>query len=136
MKKALILLGLLAVATVAHADFSKPIRYTWVVASCTSWNEGASALVLANGNPNVMVLPTNNPNQPWIILKLVEEGSVYDPEDEPYSCEVAATVSDASARYTALDACRGPMILSVPDGRTVVVSLKECGGGKGRSVRH
>lgn len=136
MKKALILLAFLSFATTVQADFTNPIRYTWVVSSCETWNHAASAMILADGNPNVLVLPTGNPNQPWVILKLVEEGAVYDPEDEPYSCEVSQTVSDASARFALLDSCRSPIILSVPDGRAVVVSLKECGGGKGRAVGH
>lgn len=138
MKRPLILLVLLLFAVSLHADFAKPIRYTWVVTSCPTWNEAASAMVLANGNPNVMILPTGNRERPWVILKLVEQGAVYDPEDEPYSCEVSATVADASGRYAVVDACRGPMMLSVPDGRAVVISLKECGsgGGRGRAAGH
>jgi hypothetical protein len=138
MKKLLILLVLLVFAATLHADFAKPIRYTWVVTSCANWNEAASAMVLANGNPNVMILPTGNREHPWVILKLVEEGAVYDPEDEPYSCEVSATVTDASGRYAVVDSCRSPMMLSVPDGRAVVISLKECssGGGRGRAAGH
>jgi hypothetical protein len=136
MKKALILLAFLALTPAAHAELTKPIRYTWVVTSCETWNAAASALVLANGNPNVLVMPTGDSTRPWVILKLVEEGAVYDPEDEPYSCEVSATVAAASGRYAIVDSCHNPMLLSMPDGRAVVVSLKSCGEGKARAIRH
>jgi hypothetical protein len=138
MKRLVLVLALATLATTASADFTKPVRYTWIVTSCESWNHAASALVLADGNPNVMALPTGKAERPWVVLKLVEEGSIYLPEEEPYSCEVMQTVAEGSARFDSMDSCHAPMLLSVPDGRSVVISLKECGNGtnKSRAVRH
>jgi len=42
-------------------------------------------LVLANGQYNTIVLPTGNEERPWLILRRVEEGSIFVPETEPYS---------------------------------------------------
>jgi hypothetical protein len=115
------------VAAPAGAQIEKPIRWTWITTSCETWNCAAAALVLANGDKHVIVLPTGNDERPWLILKRVEEGSIYIPADEPYGCEVFANVTDAGSRFTAMDGCHGPMMLNVPDGRAVVLSLHECG---------
>ena len=137
MKRYLELLALAFLPLSVWADFTKPIRYTWVVTSCETWNHAASAMVLADGNPNVMVLPTGKAERPWIVLKLVEEGTIFAPDEEPYSCEVLQTVTEASSRFDSIDSCHGPIVMSMPDGRAVVISLKKCGdGGKSRAVRH
>lgn len=79
----------LSVATSVHGQSgTKPIRYTWIATSCTTWNCAAAALVIADGEPNVLVLPTSITDHPWIILRRVEEGSVYVPEDEPFGCGI------------------------------------------------
>lgn len=137
MKRTMLAAALLlyAAATV-DAQTEKPIRWTWIASSCETWNCAAAALVLANGDKNVIALPTGNEARPWLILKRVEEGSIYIPDDEPYGCEVFANVTDAGTRFTAMDTCHGPMMMNVPDGRAVVVSLYDCGeqSKKRRSV--
>jgi len=106
----------------------KPIRWTWIVTSCETWNCAAAALVLADGDKHTIVLPTGNDRRPWLVLKRVENGSVYIPEDEPYGCEVFTNVAEAGARFTAMNECHGPLILNVPDGNAVVISLHDCDG--------
>jgi hypothetical protein len=105
-----------------------------VVSSCETWNCAASALVMANGEPNVIVLPTNVPDLPWLILKRVEEGSLYIPETEAFGCDVYDAVADATNHYTAMETCRKGMVLTVPDGRSVVVALQKCDGARRRAV--
>lgn len=131
---AAVLLAMTVPASGEDTPTTKPIRYTWIATSCTTWNCAAAALVLANGDKHVIVLPTGREEQPWLILKRVEEGAVYIPDDEPYGCEVFDTVTDATSRFNAITACHGPMILNVPDGRAVVMSLNEC-AAKRRAVR-
>lgn len=116
-------------AVSAEAQVTKPIRYTWIATSCTNWNCAAAELVLADGSPNVIVLPTKDETHPWLVLRRVEEGSVFVPDEEPFACEMFDGVSEASARFIATDSCHAPMILNVPDGRAVVMSLKKCGEG-------
>ena len=119
-------------AAVAEAQMTKPIRYTWIATSCTNWNCAAAELVLADGSPNVIVLPTSNEDRPWLVLRRVEEGSIFIPDDEPFACEVFDGVSDATARYSAMDSCHGAIILNVPDGKAVVTSLQKCGSSTKR----
>jgi hypothetical protein len=119
-------------AVAAEAQITKPIRYTWIATSCETWNCAAAELVLADGSPHVMALPTKDEARPWLILRRVEEGSIFIPEDEPFTCEVFDGVSSATTRFSALDACHSPIILNVPDGRAVVMSLQKCGNGTAR----
>ena len=125
---------ILAASTFAE-DITNPIRYTWVVTSCSTWNCAASALILANGEPNVIAVPTTDEQAPWLVLRRVEEGSVFIPETEAFGCDVFGEVASASSHYLALDSCRNPMMLSVPDGGAVVISLRECAKGRRRAVR-
>ncbi len=110
----------------AGAQITKPIRYTWMVTSCPTWNCAAAELVLASGDKGVIVLPTGQQENPWVVLRRVEEGALEVDEKEPYACETFEAVSAASAQFSTIDACHGPMILNVPDGRALVVSLKNC----------
>ena len=110
----------------AAAQLTNPIRYTWIVTSCDSWTCAAGALVLAGGDKYVMALPTGQEERPWMILRRVEEGSVYIPEDEPFTCSVFDTVVDAASGLTSMDPCHAPLVFSVADGRTVVTSLQKC----------
>ena len=131
----LLLFAALAAPLASAEEITKPIRYTWIATSCEAWNCAAAALVLANGNKGVMVLPTNVDSRPWVILRRVEEGSIYIPEDEPFGCDVFSTVSQATSHFDSLEACRSAVIVNVPDGRAVVTSLNKCGTPKRRAVR-
>lgn len=124
----------IALSFEALGQITKPIRHTWIASSCETWNCAAAALVLADGDASVIVLPTGQSDRPWVIVRRVEEGSVFIPEDEPFACEVFDTVSDASARFSAMDSCHGPLILNVPDGRAVITSLQKCGAAKKQRV--
>ena len=122
---------------VTAQEATNPIHYTWIVSSCETWNCAASALVMANGEPNVLVMPTNVPELPWVILRRVEEGSLYIPETEAFGCDVYAQIADATSHYSAMEGCRKGMMLTVPDGRSVVVALRQCdGSGTRRRAVH
>jgi hypothetical protein len=125
---------LLAAASIQAEPTTNPIRYTWIATSCETWNCAASALVLANGDKYVIPMPTGNAARPWVILRRVEEGSIYVPENEPYACNVHENLTVASAAMAAIDSCHAPMILSVPDGRVVVTSLTNCEAGRRRAT--
>lgn len=133
MRRLPLAVALVIVATTAAAQqATNPIRYTWIVSSCEQWNCAAAALVMANGEPNVITLPTGRQDRPWLILRRVEEGSVFVPEDEPFVCDVFDSVTDAMTRFSTMDSCHGPIILNVPDGRAVIASLSQCGASPRR----
>jgi hypothetical protein len=138
MKRSMLVVVLVTLFTnnfVSAQELTSPIHYTWIVSSCENWNCAAAALIMANGEPNVIVLPTGVEESPWLVLRRVEEGSLFVPETEAFGCEVFEHVGDATTRYTAMDGCRKPLVLTVPDGRSVVVSLKDCNSLRRRAVR-
>lgn len=132
---AVVALALALPASGNDGPLTNPIRYTWIASSCANWNCAAAALVLANGDKHVIVLPTGREQEPWIVLKRVEEGSIYIPDDEPYHCETFTTVDSAASHFAAMDNCHAPLILSVPDGRTVITSLRKCDDSSSRKRR-
>lgn len=122
----------LAIAAVAEAQITKPVTYTWMVTSCETWNCAAAELVRAGGDKNVIILPTSRQDRPWLVLRRIEEGAIVLPENEPFTCEVFGSVTDASSRFTAMDSCHAPLILNVPDGKALVASLSKCDDAAGR----
>ena len=124
----------IAVSSAAQ-DTTKPIRYTWIVTSCERWNCAAAALVMAEGDPHVIALPTGREDRPWLVLRRVEEGSIFIPEDEPFTCEVFSNVALASSVFDAMDVCHAPLIMNVPDGRAVIASLSTCDDGQTKRRR-
>jgi hypothetical protein len=107
-------------------ETTKPIRYTWIVTSTTDWNEAMSVLAVSNGDSGVIVVPAGMNEKRWLILRRVEQGSIYIPEDEPFGCEVFKAISDATDRSAAMHSCHSPLVMSVPDGNAVVMSLRQC----------
>ena len=128
---------LLPAAAVSAQEFTEPIQYTWVTTSCETWDCAASAFVLAAGDRNVIVLPTGSEKRPWLILRRVEAGSVFIPEDEPFSCEVFTQMNLALTRYNELEHCKSPLLMNTLDGRAVVMSLASCEpAGRRRAAGH
>ena len=135
--KRVILVACVVLGSAVHAQQTNPVRYTWIATSCATWNCAASALVLANGDKYVIALPTGRDESPWLVLKRVEEGSIFIPPEEPYGCQTFANVTEATAAFTAMDSCHAPLMLNVSDGRAVVLSLNKCpqGTSKRRATR-
>jgi hypothetical protein len=128
---------LLSAAAASAQEFTEPIQYTWIATSCETWDCAASAFVLAAGDRNTIVLPTGSEKRPWLVLRRVEAGSVFIPEDEPFNCNVFQEMPDALTHYNGLDHCQSPMILNTLDGRVVVTSLAKCEpAGRRRSAAH
>jgi hypothetical protein len=136
MKRLLLLTSILFLAAAAAQaePVTNPITYTWIATSCETWNCAASAMIMANGDKYVITVPTGDEERPWLILRRVEEGSIFIPDDEPYACNVFETLTAASSHMSAMDTCHAPIILNVPDGRTLVTSLSNCSKSTKRRV--
>lgn len=127
MKPLILALAILLPTAVASAqEFTPPVEYTWIATSCENWDCAASAFVLSAGDRNVIVLPTRSEKRPWLVLRRVEAGSVFIPDDEPFGCEVFGQMNEALIRYNGLESCTAPLLLNTPDGRAVVMSLAKC----------
>ena len=131
-------LSLIALAPYADAQTSCPciaLSHTWLATPCESWNCAASALVLANGDPSVMAMPTNSDRYKWVILKRVVTGSVAVSPDAPMLVEQFSSMTEGSARFMALDQNVRPLLVTATDGNTLVIFLRE-GEKRGRAVTH
>ena len=131
---ALAMLLLAASAVADDGDFTKPPRFTWIVTTAADWNEVAAALAVSNGDGTVIAYPTGRVDHPWILLRRVEAGSVYIPDDEPHMCDMYSTVKEATSYYTAMGDCHSPMLMTVPDGNTLVISMRDCSSPPKRRV--
>jgi hypothetical protein len=138
MKALILAVAILLPAVLANAqEFTEPIKYTWISTSCETWDCAASAFILGAGDRNTIILPTGSAKRPWLVLRRVEEGSVFIPEDEPFSCEVFQEMEKAMNRYNELNHCHSPIVMNTHDGRAVVLSMAKCEpSGRRRAATH
>jgi hypothetical protein len=101
-----------------------PLSHEWIATACETWNCAQSAMILANGDPYVVALPTGNAAWKWIVLRRVVAGSYTATPDEPFGVEQFDGMAEAVARFSALDHDAVPMMMSMTDGKMVVVSLR------------
>lgn len=128
-------LSLLAVVPVSAEPETHPITYTWIATACDSWNCAASALILADGDPHVFVLPTSSSTHRWVVLRRVVEGSVLVPPDTPFLVEPFEVIANAVARYSAIDETHCPILVTPPGGKGLVVFLRDGAATRTRAVR-
>jgi hypothetical protein len=123
LKLTLLLLFVPAI-TFAGQQPGVPLSNEWLVIPCETWNCAASALVLAAGDQYVMSMPTKSDKFPWIVIRRVPSGSFYVPPDAPFVLESFDSAGDGSARFAAITTDHGPMMLTAPDGKALVISLR------------
>jgi hypothetical protein len=110
-----------------------PISKIWVGAMCDSWNCAAAALITANGDPNVFVVPFGSDDKRWLVVRQVAAGSYSD--ESPFNVESFDGVADAAARFAAIASDFHPKMASSADGKFLVISLKQV-EARHRSVGH
>jgi len=112
-----------------------PLSHVWTVEVCEKWNCAASAAIMANGDPYVLALPAGTNDGRWLILKRITAGAAFVPSpDGPFAVESFDGVDAAVARFSSLTGDRVPMMLSVPDGKFVVIMLREPAAMKRRAA--
>lgn len=133
--KTLLLAVALLLPVAASADdtrITNPVGYTWIVSSCQTWNCALKALVEADGNGNVIAMPSKCEKYPWLVLRRVEAGSVYVDPEEPFACELFDTPTEATARFSSIVEGQFPGLLT-SHGANMVVYMK---AEKRRATRH
>jgi hypothetical protein len=111
------------------------LGYTWHATPCETWNCAASALVLANGDPYTMVLPTTDGKVKWVVLKRDVSGGFTESPDAPVIVERFNTMTDGSSRFAAVDQNKAPLLVTATDGNVLVVYLRQ-GTPRQHSVGH
>jgi hypothetical protein len=117
----LLLLALTVSASAQEVCPCVPISYQWIITACDSWNCAASAVVLANGDRNIVPIPTRSTDYAWIVLRRVASGSAIVSPDGPFKLEAFDTFAEASSRYLATDANLQPMLMTALDGKILLV---------------
>lgn len=69
-------------------------------------------------------------------MKRVVAGSVTDSGNDPYLLESFDTANDAMIRYGALNVDSRPMMITAPDGKVLVLSLRKPEAGRRRAAGH
>lgn len=129
-------LALAATATVAQEVCPcVPLSHTWIAEPCETWNCAASAMVMANGDANVLVMPTASEKFKWVVVRRVVSGSVAVSPDAPFLVENFGTMTDGSARFAAIENAHVPLLVTTADGNTLVVYLRQA-EERPRAVKH
>jgi hypothetical protein len=131
---ALVILCLASSVVAQQACPCVPLSKLWIATTCDTWNCAASALILANGDPMTFAVSSGNVDHPWIIVRQVVAGSAAQPPDDPYQLETFDGFSAAAARFGTLDNTMRPQIMSAPDGKMLVLSLRDPLAVKKRAV--
>ena len=99
--------------------------YTWLADPCNTWNCAASALIMANGDPHVLVLPSASKQFKWVVLRRAASGSVAISPDAPFVVESFPTMAEGNARFSALENADAPLLVTSMDGNVVVIHLRQ-----------
>ena len=122
----LILAALVAVALPLAAQTAEsPPRYKWIATPCDTFGCAVAAMAQANGDRNVIILPTKSSAHPWLVLKRMEIGVVDVPDDGPFIAECFGTIGEASARFASVDKEEIPILITAPDGGMIVICLHD-----------
>jgi len=100
-----------------------PLTHLWTSTVCNDWNCVMNTLSIANGDPAVFAVPVAMNDGRWLIVRQVAAGGYQD--DSPFQVESFDGVGEASARFAALTSDFRPHIVSTPDGRLLVISLRQ-----------
>lgn len=122
---ALVVISLAPAVVAQQACPCVPLTKLWVATTCDTWNCAAAALVLANGDPMTFAVSSGNGDHPWIIVHQIVAGSASEPLDDPYRLEAFDGFFAAAARFGALDNTMRPQIMTAPDGKLLVLSLRD-----------
>lgn len=114
-----------------------PHEAVWLVDACATWNCASSALILADGSPNVFAVPTASRDYPWIVVRRVGSGSVTMSPDAPFEIRQFGTMADGSASFEGVDKAKEPILMTTTDGAVLLISLREAQAElRPRSARH
>lgn len=122
-----VFLMLLMLAPVAIADDlcpCVPVTHLWTVKTCADWTCASTELTLGNGDTQVIAVPVGIDDARWLIVRRVTSGSFTDNGDDPYRLEQFDRFDTAAIRISAIAAELKPVILTAPDGKVLVMTLR------------
>lgn len=125
-----------SIATSQEACPCVPLSYQWIATPCETWNCAASAAIMANGDKYVLAMPTGADDFKWVVLKRVVAGSVIVSPDAPFKIDSFDRMDSASSNFALMGKDQQAMLLTVPDGKVVIISRNLDVAARKRSVGH
>lgn len=135
----ILFLALLLIVSAATAVADDPCPcfstgFMWLADGCQTWNCAASAMVLANGDPHLLVMPTASNTYKWVVLRRVVSGSVAVSPDAPFVVQSFQSMSDGTAHFATIGNDHAPLMVTTADGKVLVIALREA--ERPRAVKH
>jgi hypothetical protein len=100
-----------------------PQTKLWTSSVCDTLQCVSTALKDANGDPALFALPIGMSDRRWLLVRQVSAGGYVD--NSPFVVESFDDIGIASARLASLTTETHPKIITAPDGRLLVLSLRE-----------
>jgi len=128
----------LTIAPVAIADNvcpCVPVTHLWTVKTCPDWVCASTELAVSNGDAEIIAVPVGMNDTRWLIVRRVASGSFSDSGNDPFRLEQFDGFDSAAFRFSGLTADFKPMIMTAPDGKVLVMSLR-APEPKRRAVAH
>jgi len=122
-----VFLGFLTVAPVANADNvcpCVPVTHLWTVKTCPDWTCASAELAVANGDTQVIAVPVGINDTRWLIVHRVAAGAFADDGADPFHVEQFDGFDSAATRFSAMTTDFKPVIMTAPDGKVLVMSLR------------
>jgi hypothetical protein len=111
-----------------------PLGHTWVTQACPTWNCAQAAMVLANGDPYVMAIPTPDTKYGWVVVRRVVTGSAIQVPEDAFVCTSYVSLADATTSFIATDPNTLPLLTMSVDGVTLMVRLRAAAPGRRRAA--
>ncbi|MEA2163627.1 MAG: hypothetical protein QOK37_1754 [Thermoanaerobaculia bacterium] len=104
-----------------------PLSHLWVVKTCHDWNCASTELLLGNGDPQIFAVPIGMEDGRWLVVRRVAAGAAITDPAEPFQIEQFDGMNDGAGRFRTIPRDGKPVLLTTPDGRVLVLSLKAAG---------
>ena len=112
-----------------------PITHLWTVKTCPDWTCVSTELAVGNGDTQVFAVPVGIDDTRWLVVRRVASGSFSNSTDDPFRLEQFDGFPSAAFCFTGISSDFKPMIVTAPDGKVLVMSLRSA-EAKRRAVSH
>lgn len=112
-----------------------PLSHQWIAVPCDTWQCVETEVALANGN-TVIPVPTNSSDFHWVVLERIVSGSGVVSPNSPFVVDGFDALNDGVTKFSSTDHELQPILLTAPDGKTLVVARSAPEKPRSRVVGH
>jgi hypothetical protein len=113
-----------------------PTTHVWVAKTCPSWDCANTELLLANGDRQVFAVPVGVDDERWIVVRRFVAGAAAEDPNDPFHLDAFEHMDDAVTKYAGFTSDYKPMLTTAPDGRVLVIALRQPDPPKRRTASH